>query len=285
MSTYHGTPGNDLQPLYYSHLYGGAGNDELSIFADGRGVVDGGDGNDFVYVNPYAPGASGVVHGGDDNDRAGGGAVADEVHGDAGDDWADGGAGNDAVYGGAGRDRAEGGDGNDVIYGGAGSDAGEITVPIASSAEGPPVYGTVAAGMFGGAGDDRIFGEKGDDSLDGGEGNDVLVGGKGADELAGGLGNDVFRFNFKDSRGGGRDTILDFSQGDIIDLSGIDAKAGKSGDQAFHLIGAKAFGDKAGELKYAGNGTLKADTDGDGRADFIVRLAGSPELDSRDFLL
>jgi Ca2+-binding RTX toxin-like protein len=284
MDIFYGTPGNDIQPFEFSHLYGGAGNDELSIFAKGPGVVHGDAGSDYVYVNPYAPGASGIVRGGDGNDRAAGAVLGDQVHGDAGDDWADGGGGNDAVYGGDGRDRVEGGAGDDIIRGGSGDDAGEIFVPFTSNAKGPPEYGPMAAGLFGGDGDDRVFGDKGDDVLDGGKGDDVITGGKGADSLTGGLGNDVFQFDFKDSRAGARDTILDFADGDTIDLSGIDAKQG-NGDQSFHFIGGKAFNEKPGELKYGAGGKLKADIDGDGRADFVLVVAGAPHLDKGDFLL
>jgi Ca2+-binding RTX toxin-like protein len=284
MATFHGTAKNDIQPFYYSHLYGGGGNDELSIFAEGPGVVHGDAGNDIVYVNPYAPGASGTVRGGDDNDLAMGAALDDELYGDAGDDWANGGGGDDIVYGGQGRDRAEGDYGDDVIRGGAGDDSGEIIVPISSNDEGPPNYGSVEAGLFGGAGNDEVFGEKGNDSLDGGDGDDLLVGGKGADWLTGGPGADTFRFDLKDSKPVARDTILDFAGGDMIDLSGIDARKGKGGDQSFHFIGDNAFGGKAGELKYAG-GKLQADVDGDGRADFTLVVAGAPALDKGDFVL
>lgn len=285
MNTFNGTAKNDIQPLYYSHLYGGDGNDELSIFGAEQGVVHGDGGNDIVYVNPYAAGASGTVRGGDDNDLVMGAALDDEVYGDAGDDWAEGGGGDDIVQGGDGRDRAEGGSGDDVIYGGNGDESGEIKIPTASNDEGPPIYGTVEAGLFGGAGDDQIFGGKGNDLVDGGDGNDLLVGGKGADSLTGGLGADTFRFDFKDSKPSVRDTILDFAGGDTIDLSAIDAKKGKSGDQSFHFIGDDGFSGTAGELKYGGNSKLQADVNGDGRADFKLLILGAPDLANGDFVL
>lgn len=77
----------------------------------------------------------------------------------------------------------------------------------------------------GGGGDDRLFGLDGADSLIGGSGLDVLVGGRDgdlldggerADFLTGGKGGDTFRF--EDDCG--RDRILDFGRGDVIDLSG-----------------------------------------------------------------
>ncbi len=114
----------------------------------------------------------------------------------------------------------------------------------------------------------------------------MLVGGKGADWLAGGLGADTFRFNLRDSgpKKSKQDTIVDFEDGDLIDLSPIDAKAGKRGNQEFSFIGDDGFAKKAGELKYVG-GKLKGDVDGDGRPDFIIKLEGSPTLTGGDFLL
>jgi len=82
----------------------------------------------------------------------------------------------------------------------------------------------------------------------------VLTGGLGRDTLTGGVGNDVFDYNaLADSTvgAGNRDVIADFQSGlDEIDVTGIDADTGRSGDQGFRLIGAKGFGGKAGELHY-----------------------------------
>jgi hypothetical protein len=67
-------------------------------------------------------------------------------------------------------------------------------------------------------GDDVLCGEAGDDRLLGGPGHDVLVGGSGNDMLVGGPGNDVFRF--AGDRATGRDRILDFGPGDVIEIVG-----------------------------------------------------------------
>jgi hypothetical protein len=47
-----------------------------------------------------------------------------------------------------------------------------------------------------------------------------------------------------------RDGIQDFSAGDLIDLSRIDANTLLDGDQAFEFIGNAAFSKTAGELRF-----------------------------------
>ena len=61
-----------------------------------------------------------------------------------------------------------------------------------------------------------LRGNGGDDNLVGGFGNDFLEGGGGNDLLAGSLGTNTFIFSPNE----GTDTILDFKQGDIIQLNG-----------------------------------------------------------------
>ena len=76
----------------------------------------------------------------------------------------------------------------------------------------------------GGSGDDAIYGEQGrdilnggggDDEIYGGEDEDTINGGEGDDWLDGGPGNDTFVFE----PGNGNDHIMDFTSGDMIDLS------------------------------------------------------------------
>ncbi|MCU6453896.1 M10 family metallopeptidase C-terminal domain-containing protein [Sphingomonas sp. A2-49] len=65
-----------------------------------------------------------------------------------------------------------------------------------------------------GDGNDTLIGNRFDNRLYGMRGNDVLNGGAGNDILFGGAGNDQFRF---DTAGvSGKDTILDWSAGDLI---------------------------------------------------------------------
>jgi serralysin len=64
-------------------------------------------------------------------------------------------------------------------------------------------------------------------------------------------------------------------EGDLIDLSEIDANTLLAGDQDFRFIGTKGFHDKAGELRYVtdkSNTWVQGDVDGDGKADFMIHL-------------
>lgn len=114
--------------------------------------------------------------------------------------------------------------------------------------------------------------------------------GNGTDKLSGGAGADTFDFNslIESVKGTTRDSITDFthSQGDKIDLAGIDANSKVTGDQGFSYIAAKAFTGVAGELDYL-KGILAGDTNGDKVADFeiAITLVGGSSLVSADFVL
>lgn len=141
--------------------------------------------------------------------------------------------------------------------------------------------------LFGLAGDDILFGGLGNDVLEGGEGNDTLVGGAGLDKMWGGAGIDYFSFGNDSIRQGGIDEVVDFARGvDKLDLSGIDANANLTGDQAFRLIGTKNFSKKAGELQvkaYNGGMMVQGDVNGDGVADFSIWVHGVSRLSGGDF--
>ena len=126
----------------------------------------------------------------------------------------------------------------------------------------------------------------------------MLTGGLGRDTLTGDAGSDVFDFNALNESAvgaGNRDVITDFQSGlDDIDLTGIDANTGRSGDQGFRFIGTKGFSGKAGELHYqtfdqAGTANditvVSGDINGDRVADFEIEIAGIVQLSSSDFLL
>ena len=142
-----------------------------------------------------------------------------------------------------------------------------------------------------------FFGGQGNDTLTGGGGGDTIFGGGGGDTLRGNVGADVFRYdNLSDSTGTTdmtRDRILDFSPGDKIDLSRIDAITG-SADDSFNFIGSAAFsggGTSAGQLRYtdAGGGIffLEGDVNGDGIADFTLSVTMTPATPptATDFVL
>lgn len=190
----------------------------------------------------------------------------------------DGGAGAEDLAGYEGRDRISGGDGADRLRGNKGADL--------ISGDGG------ADRILGGSGHDTLRGGDGADLIKGGPGFDRLLGGAGADTLIGGGGEDEFIFHkVSDSlaEAAGRDTIIDFvPREDRINLGHIDASEQKRGDQDFRFIGAASFSDKAGELRAFAkpSGTYVAgDTDGDGRADFSIRLDGVQALTAGDFIL
>lgn len=130
---------------------------------------------------------------------------------------------------------------------------------------------------------DHLQGGRGADTIAGLGGDDRIVGHGGADDLRGGDGADTFVYrDIRDSAHKAFDIIHDLGEGDVIDLSAIDAKTGKDGNQAFHLV-TKLTG-HAGEaaLHYdpvSGRTELGLDVDGDGRADATILIDG----DHRDF--
>ena len=147
---------------------------------------------------------------------------------------------------------------------------------------------TESNGMF------RIFAGAGDDVLQGGSGNDVIYGGLGADTMYGHGGNDTFRFDtIAQSTSVARDGIQDFTSGDMIDVSKIDANTLLGGNQAFSFIGSATFGNHAGELRYenisAGGPIwmIQGDTDGNGAADFelVLVVGDSDPITASDFFL
>ena len=65
-------------------------------------------------------------------------------------------------------------------------------------------------------------------------------------------------------------------------MRGIDAVTRKGGNQAFDFIGSAHFSGEAGELRYSSH-VLQGDVNGDGRADFQIKIVGS--LTAADLLL
>ncbi|HEX2727096.1 MAG TPA: calcium-binding protein, partial [Beijerinckiaceae bacterium] len=101
--------------------------------------------------------------------------------------------------------------------------------------------------------------------------------GLGRDQMVGSAGADVFDFNaLADSVvGANRDVVyFEHAEGDKIDVSNIDANAAVGGNQAFAFIGGAGFSGAAGQLRFSG-GVLQGDVNGDGNADFEVRIVGT----------
>jgi Ca2+-binding RTX toxin-like protein len=132
----------------------------------------------------------------------------------------------------------------------------------------------------------------GDDTLIGGGGADRFYGRLGADTMTGNGGSDTFFYLSADeSTAASRDVIADFTAGDLINVSAIDAIAGTLGtNDAFTFVGASAFSG-AGQLRAINTGganwTVEADIDGDLVADLVVNVTttGGHALVATDFIL
>lgn len=150
--------------------------------------------------------------------------------------------------------------------------------------------GESADTITGDAADNRFDGFTGDDRLTGGNGDDTLIGSYGTDRLIGSAGADTFEFssirhvnNTKTTA----DVVQDFShaEGDKIAIT-FDANSLVAGTQDFKFVGAQSFSGVAGELRSYASGTstmIAGDIDGNGSADFLIRLVGQVELTTADF--
>jgi serralysin len=219
------------------------GNDADNVLRGGgsRDGILGGAGNDQIF------GDDGVDYlvGGLGNDTIEGGDNPDEIHGGDGRDTLIGGASfdTDLLYGGEGNDTLRGdstlGD-YDVMEGGVGNDIYYVDSPadivteaanegtdivfanvngtgyfLSANVENITLQGTTQFGV-GNALNNIMQGSDAANGLYGRDGNDTLNGGGGNDILFGDGGNDVFVF----TRGGGSDTVGDFTRGvDRIDVS------------------------------------------------------------------
>ncbi|WP_306754393.1 M10 family metallopeptidase C-terminal domain-containing protein [Paracoccus actinidiae] len=302
-----GEGGNDLllDLLGNNHLDGGSGNDGLKA-GTGQDTLLGGSGNDLLQAgsgNDVLDGSAGndtlhaeagndlltdlwgnnLLWGGGGNDRLTAGAGHDKLHGDAGNDILNGGGGNDGLRGGLGNDRLLGQSGNDSIRGDGGNDS------LWGDAGNDLLYGGLGNdALWGGAGSDRLWGDAGNDVLNGGDlrdilfgglGNDTLIGGGGNDGMSGGAGADVFRFmSWRDSTTAAADIIHDFrANSDRLDLRAIGL--GYVDDSQFTAARQVRWQHVGAETR------VLADLNGDGKADFLLRLSGHIDLDRGDFLL
>ena len=196
------------------------------------------------------------------------GVVIENATASAGNDTVVGNGAANFIIGNGGNDTVNAGYGADTVYGGLGNDR-----------------------LYGNQDDDFVGGTDGNDWVDGGAGRDLVRGGPGKDTLTGGPDADLFDFDkASDSPTGSasRDLIRDFVRGtDHIDLSGMDANTGKSGDQSFSFIGTKAFS-AAGQLREFVSGThtiIQGSTDADHTAEFEIDLNGKSTHTATDFML
>ena len=179
-------------------------------------------------------------------------------------------SGNDIAYGMDGNDLLRGNDGDDILWGGNGFDTLRGDNGIDK--------------LYGEAGDDSLNGGADNDFLDGGIGNDLLMGGTGNDVMTGGAGCDTFRFYAADVATYSVDQITDFTSGqDKIDLKQIYPGGGR-----FSFIGTQGFHNVVGELHYTvvnGSAVVEGDINGDGKADFSIKLDNVTKLSAADFVI
>jgi Ca2+-binding RTX toxin-like protein len=318
-NTLNGTTGDDRMVGFGGNdTFKGTVGDDIFDGTDGNDTADYSGATGGVTVNLAVANVWQSVGGGQGKDlfrfieSVTGSRFADRLAGDTRVNRIDGGSGNDTLTG----------TGNDTVLGGAGNDtfilnsrgdrisdaSGTDHVKSAFSytlGAGFDSLTLTGSGAFNGTGNslrnvlvgnnvaNTLSGGGAKDTLNGSGGNDILVGGAAADRYTGGTGADRFQFKAKaDSTVavGGRDTILDFvrSQGDRVDLTALDANLRKAGNQAFDFIGAKAFGGDAGELRFSkgsGSTLVRADINGDRKADFAFAFDDPLALIARDFLL
>ena len=132
----------------------------------------------------------------------------------------------------------------------------------------------------------------------GGRGNDVLIANRDQNEFVGGGGDDTFVFQRVEDSSGSRgewDRVRDFTTGDKIDLSGIDANKNANGHQSFVLDfnpANPATAQATGTIRYRYEQhddreytIIRAKTGNDDDDILQIVLDGQIELDQNDFLL
>ncbi len=316
--TYSGGAGADsLAGLGGKDTLSGLGGDDILDGGADNDVLYGGDGADDLIGGA----GSDILNGDDGNDELTGGDGADKLFGGIGTDLLTGGIGNDRMDGGSGVDTLNGNDGNDYLDGGQGADilrggllndiyivddAGDQTIELvgegydivrtglawtlADNLEGLELEGAGAVAGTGNGGANNLQGNSGAnllsglagvDTINGNDGADIIVGGAGNDLLRGGLGADTFRVAHAFGGVLETDQIYDFSdaEGDIMDFSG--AYSGT-------LAQVASFTRHAGEmtLTFAGGiTTVRLDIDGNGVADYQVKINGDVTGDWAGWLL
>ncbi|WP_416357031.1 M10 family metallopeptidase C-terminal domain-containing protein [Aureimonas phyllosphaerae] len=286
------------------HFFGGDG-DDLFHASRGSDLVDGGAGRDTLSFQAFASGVSADLSTEARQEVAAGTslrivsieALTGSEHADtlrAGDSGSTILAlrGDDLVIGGAGNDTLDGGAGSNTIS----YETAASGVVVTLGLEGPQDTRGAGVdtirrfqGLVGSSHDDFLTGSKDADRISGGAGADVIIGGAGADTLAGGAGADTFVYlSVSDSRPKAMDLILDFSaaEGDRISLSAIDANSRTAGNDAFTLV--TAFDCHPDQLLVEARGAeylVSGDVNGDGVADFALRVVSSAPLTEAAFIL
>jgi Ca2+-binding RTX toxin-like protein len=245
-------------------LYGEGDNDNL-LGGAGADVLDGGVDNDTAY---YAGSPVGVLVSLLGNVGVSGDAEGDKfvsienLSGSAFNDILAGDDNANNLFGEDGNDDLVGYDGEDTLYGGTGNDW-----------------------LFGGAAVDTLYGESG---------NDKLYGGMGGDKMYGGSGADTFVLTDPAESGVGawfQDSIKDFNraEGDLLDLSAIDANPNAFYDQPFTFIGDASHPFTApGQVSWyigGSNTFILLNTDFDADAEGVIEVSGMHAVDASWFVL
>lgn len=261
---------------------GGSGGRQVLFGTDGHDNLLGGADRDII----FGSGGKDKILGGGGNDMLFGGGGDDHIFGEEGDDYLEAGAGKDVVFGGDGNDTfvATRGDGDDQYWGGDGIDTldmSAITADIVADL-GTGLKGSVWSAQ---TGTDSIHSIE---NIVTGSGNDVITASGAVNVMDGGGGNNTFRFlSAADADG---DTILNFTPGDRIDLSGVDANACAAGNQTFMLV-SDAFTGR-GQLMIRDETrdgvdytVVEGNTTGGADADFKISIKDRHELSEADLNL
>jgi Ca2+-binding RTX toxin-like protein len=300
-------------------LYGGDGKDLLKG-GGGADTLVGSGGDDTAYYSDspeYVYVKLDGINGFGSNGTAEGDKLAwiANVNGSDYDDTLEGDWEDNTLKGGKGDDDLQGHGGADTLDGGKGVDTAQyvdsdtgVVVALLTSSEGGRGYAGDAEGdtlisienvvgsskadtLWGNDDANVLDGRSGNDELKGAGGADTLVGGLGADNVTGGAGADVFVWTKIAETGLTTSTIdfvedFDFSEGDKIDLSQIDANTTVSGDQEFTFVGAADFS-APGQIKYFNDGTdtfISLNTDSNPLDDAAIRVSGLQAPDALWFV-
>ena len=261
------------------------GTDAVNMIGDFTGIlnlntltVSGGAGADTIDVSAVTSQHRLVAQGGDGNDNLLGGLGDDTLDGGAGADTLSGGAGNDMLNGGAGSADLAVFTGPVGNYGFSLNVSGFVVVTDIVGTDGADTLIGVERAQFGAEqftlrvgtdGNNTLTGNDGADLMLGFGGADIMLSSGGGDIMVGGSGADTFTFTSTATANG--DAILDFTAGDQIDLSAIDANQtqGHAGNQAFALSDTDPFSDSdpgvaldQGQVRYE-----QVDTNGDSGTD------------------
>ena len=264
---------------------------EMGVLGGAARVLRAGDGGATLFANPLL---GSVLEGGAGADMLVGGALADTLLGGAGADVLFGMGGADTLAGGAGDDTflpgdplavivEEAGGGTDIAGFSAAGDwvlgahvefgllSGEARLLRGNDTGATLVnFGTLAAVLRGGAGDDSLVGgTAGGEVLQGGGGRDTLNGMGGGDSLAGGTGDDTYVV------GDARDAVMEAAGGgEDLAWVQVDGWTVPEGVETAVLLGtARVLAGGAGRQVLGGNAALGSTLDGGAGDDILLGTA------------